>query len=90
MKPSTRFAKKTWRKVPKRNSVELKLPNKIGYTRCAICKEIISSSKRSLVKDKTGPAKSTIRANRPYGGYLCANCLKDRIIKQTKALSTEK
>lgn len=88
MKPSDRFTKKTWRKPPKNKSKGYKMPNKKGIDRCAICKGKINSSKSTLMRRSYGPAKSSIRSNRPYGGSICNQCLRDKIIKETRALST--
>ncbi len=86
MKPSERFAKKVWRKPPKKDSKGHKVPNKSGVGKCAICKQQISSSKSKLARRNFSPAKNTIRTNRPYGGYICTKCLKIQAIEQTRAL----
>ncbi|MGC9779084.1 MAG: hypothetical protein HZR80_07565 [Candidatus Heimdallarchaeota archaeon] len=86
MKPSERFAKKVWRKPPKSPSKGHKMPNKSGLGRCAICNEKITSSKRKLLRRNFSPAKSTVRSNRPYGGYICNKCLKHQAVKETRAL----
>ena len=89
MKPSERFAKKVWRKPPKNESKGHKVPNRSGISRCAICKSPIAGSKKKLARRNFSPAKSTIRANKPYGGYLCSSCLKNKAIVETRALATK-
>jgi len=87
MKPSDRFAKKVWRKPPKNKSKGHKMSNKTGKGICAICKQPMTSSKRRLARRNFSPAKSTTRANRPYGGYICNKCLKVQVIEQTRKLA---
>lgn len=89
MKPSERFAKKVWKKPPKNEAKGHKMPNKSGITKCAVCKSPIAGSKRKLLRKNYSPAKSTIRPNKPYGGYLCTSCLKKEAIKETRALAAE-
>ncbi|MHA1555499.1 MAG: hypothetical protein ACTSPM_01055 [Candidatus Heimdallarchaeota archaeon] len=88
MKPSERFAKKVWRKPPKKDPVGHKVPAKSGLGKCAICKKQITSTKRRLMKDNTKPTKSHTKTNRPYGGYLCTKCFRKQIIETNRA-STE-
>jgi large subunit ribosomal protein L34e len=87
MKPSERFAKKVWRKPPKNKSKGHKMPNKSGKGKCAICKLPMTSSKSKLARRNFSPAKSSTRANRPYGGYICTKCLKVQVIEQTRAIA---
>ncbi|NHJ84314.1 MAG: 50S ribosomal protein L34e [Asgard group archaeon] len=89
MKPSQRFAKKVWRKPPKEDSKGKTIPKKTGKTRCALCNAHINSAKRNLARRNYKPAKSTIRPNRPYGGYLCTKCLRIQIIKEARAQATK-
>ncbi len=86
MKPSDRFAKKVWRKPPKNDAKGMKTSNKTGSTKCAICKEIIPSSKKQLLRNSFKSAKSSIRTNKPYGGYICTKCLRQKAIEETRAL----
>ncbi|HUT82043.1 MAG TPA: hypothetical protein VMZ29_12655 [Candidatus Bathyarchaeia archaeon] len=86
MKPSERFAKRVWRKPPKSKAKTLKVSNKTGTAKCAVCKEIIPSSKQRLVRRNYSPAKSSIRTNKPYGGYICSKCLRQKAIDETIAL----
>ncbi|MBN1329594.1 MAG: hypothetical protein JXA54_08990 [Candidatus Heimdallarchaeota archaeon] len=86
MKPSERFAKRVWRKPPKNNAKTLRTSNKTGTAKCAICKEIIPSSKQRLLRKNFKPAKSSIRTNKPYGGHICNKCLRQKAIDGTRAL----
>jgi len=89
MKPSERFAKKVWRKPPKYKSKAHKVAQKTGNAYCAVCKGLISSSKKRLLRRNFSPAKSAIRTNKPYGGYLCTKCLRLKAIQETRALAVE-
>ena len=44
---------------------------KKGIPKCAICKKPLAGT----VRDPRDVPKSKKRPNRPYGGYLCAECL---------------
>lgn len=88
MKPSERFAKKIWRKPIKKDAKGYKIAKKTGLGRCAICKEIITSTKKKLLKDTFNSSKSSTRTNRAYGGYLCSKCFREQIIKNTRELET--
>ncbi|MBD3190933.1 MAG: hypothetical protein GF308_09830 [Candidatus Heimdallarchaeota archaeon] len=87
MKPDKRFEKKVWRKPPKAPSRGQSTPKKSGFGRCAICNKIINSSKRIKIKNSMNVPKSQVRTNRPYGGYLCHQCLRKEIIRKTQELS---
>lgn len=89
MKPSERFAKKVWRKPPKKDPKGHKVPVKSGLGKCAICKEQITSTKKRLMKNNTSPTKSHTRTNRPYGGYICTKCMRKQIIETNRELQTE-
>jgi len=88
MKPSERFAKKIWKKPIKKDAKGYKIAKKTGLGRCAICKEVISSSKKRLLKDSFNTTKSSTSTNRAYGGYLCTKCFRDQITKKTRELET--
>ena len=89
MKPSDRFAKKVWKKPPKEDTKGYKIAKKTGLGRCAICKGVINSRKKYLLKDKNKITSSDANTNRPYGGYLCSKCFREQIIKETQNLETE-
>jgi ribosomal protein L34E len=86
MKPNKRFAKKTWKKPPKNEAQGYVMAKKEGVARCAICKNVIASSKRRKIGKSFSKPKSTQRSNRPYGGYLCSSCLKAKTIEATQQL----
>ena len=89
MKPSERFTKKVWRKPPKKDAKGFKVKNKIGLTKCSVCKEIISSTKRRKAKDSFNVAKISSKTNRPYGGNVCTKCLRKLAIAETRKLESE-
>jgi len=50
---------------------ELPEAGKKGIPKCAICKKPLAGT----VRNPRDVPKSKKRPNRPYGGYLCAECL---------------
>ncbi|MFX0209236.1 MAG: 50S ribosomal protein L34e, partial [Candidatus Hodarchaeota archaeon] len=43
---------------------------------CEICKKALQGTPKARKSGIRGLSKSAKRPNRPYGGRLCANCLK--------------
>ncbi|MFW9924571.1 MAG: hypothetical protein ACFFDW_14920 [Candidatus Thorarchaeota archaeon] len=89
MRPSERFAKKVWKKPPKKEAKGFKISNKTGYGKCNICNEIITSSKKIHNRRMFNSSKSSSRTNRPYGGQICSSCLKQKIIEKTQELQEQ-
>ena len=57
---------------------------KSGGAICSKCKQNLKGGKLGLV------AKTERRAERAFGGYLCANCVKQKLITEARQLSFKK
>jgi large subunit ribosomal protein L34e len=79
-----RFKSRSWRRVkvktPKRliTHYERKKPKRAV---CAICKKELHGIPRAFPKELQSMAKTKKRPERPYGGYLCSECLR-KIMKE--------
>jgi len=87
----SRFKSKSYRRVSKRTP---KFGSKTVYTRkkhrkvvCAICGKEIHGLKRFLPSDLRKLAKSQKTIARPYGAYICSECL--RKLMKEKARSSK-
>ncbi|MEM2121580.1 MAG: 50S ribosomal protein L34e [Candidatus Woesearchaeota archaeon] len=79
-----RFKSRSWRRIkvrtPKRTIVRYtrKKPKKAV---CALCKKEIHGVPREFPKKLKSMAKTKKRPERPYGGYLCSECLR-KVMKE--------
>ncbi|MGB9748240.1 MAG: 50S ribosomal protein L34e [Candidatus Woesearchaeota archaeon] len=85
-----RFKSRSWRRVKVRTPKKLvthykrRKPKKIV---CALCKKEIHGVPREFPKKLQSMAKTKKRPERPYGGYLCSECL--RKLMKEKARKSE-
>jgi len=57
---------------------------KVSKLKCAECGKLLSGTpNKSSSKMKNMP-KTQKRPERPFGGYLCSNCMRKRIIKEAR------
>jgi large subunit ribosomal protein L34e len=71
-----------------RNIVHYDKISRPGDSRCSACGAVLSGVPRLTPSKMSDLAKSSKRPNRPYGGYLCPNCLASRI--RAKVLGEDK
>ena len=89
-----RFKSRSFRRVKKRTP---KSGVKTVYTRrepskakCAICGKELHGVKRALPTELKKYAKNKKRPSRPYGGYICASCLRKLMKEKARADSKNK
>ncbi len=85
-----RFKSRSFRRIAKRTP---KFGSKITFERrkprkavCAICGKEIHGVKNLLSKDLRKLAKSQRTVARPYGAYICSECLR-KLMKEKARLS---
>lgn len=50
-----------------------------GSAKCAVCKKTLQGVPKGTVSQIRKLPKTEKRPERPYGGYLCSNCMKKTI-----------
>ena len=87
-----RFKSRSFRRVktrtPKSKVKIVHTRRKPSKARCAICGKELHGVKRVLPSELKKYSKSQKRPSRPYGGYICASCL--RKLMREKARSDAK
>ncbi len=76
---------KVKRKTPGKKIVVHYKKKKPKIAKCAICKKPLHGIPRDVSKIRK-LAKSKKRPNRPYGGYLCSNCLKELLREKIRKM----
>lgn len=57
---------------------------KPGVAKCAVCKIELKGIPRLRPFKATNAPKSQKKNERPYGGFLCANCLKKKLKQEAR------
>jgi len=86
--PAPRFRSRSLRRVQRRmpggKVKRVYLARKPGTIRCALCgSELQGIPRLSRVKAKN-TAKSKKRPERPYGGFLCNKCAREKLKKEAR------
>ncbi|HJX05437.1 MAG TPA: 50S ribosomal protein L34e [Candidatus Nanoarchaeia archaeon] len=86
--PAPRFRSRSLRRVQRRmpggKVKRVYLARKPGVVRCAVCgAELQGIPRLSLVKAKN-ISKSKKRPERPYGGFLCNNCVREKLKQEAR------
>lgn len=80
----SRTLRRIYRKLPG-GSTQLRYEKrKPGYSSCAECGIILKGTKRMRTTKLQNTAKSCKRPSRPYGGYLCSKCSRNKIKEMTR------
>ncbi|MHA1594662.1 MAG: 50S ribosomal protein L34e [Candidatus Baldrarchaeia archaeon] len=78
----SRSAKKHFVRTPGGRVVIHYEKKKVDFAKCALCGKPLGGVPRLRPSELRKLPKSSRRPERPYGGYLCPNCL-SRKIKET-------
>jgi large subunit ribosomal protein L34e len=84
VKPSERFKKKTFKKLPGGKTVVRRKEARKGTPTCAICKENLKGTSYSPKLKK-----SERRPERPFGGYLCQECSEKVFVYKTRVMNED-
>lgn len=91
IQPQRTFSlKKVKVKTPGNKLVTHYIKRKPSLAKCAVCKKPLLGVPNILTYQLRALPKTQRRPERPYGGYLCASCLKKQIIEKTLDVKKEK
>lgn len=74
-------------KLPSQRVVLRKVKKKVGFPKCAVCKNPLHGVKRLRRSKLRKLAKTEKRPERPYGGYLCSKCMREIMKERARKIS---
>ena len=83
-KHKSRTFRKVFRKTPGNKVVTQYKKRKPSKAKCGMCGKTLSGTLTSSKSTMQNTAKTKKRPERPYGGVLCASCMKKVIIRKTR------
>jgi large subunit ribosomal protein L34e len=81
----SRTLKRKFTRVPSGESVIHYKRKKTSHHVCAECGALLGGIPRGTPRQIGKLSKSEKTVSRPYGGYLCAQCLKRKLIAEARA-----
>ena len=73
----TRLLKKRRMKLPGGRTTTHYKKKKVRKSKCAVCGKLLSGVPRLSPSEMRKLPKTQRRPERPYGGYLCSQCLQE-------------
>lgn len=87
--PAPRFRSRSLRRVqkvtPGGKTKKYYIERKPSLPKCAECGEELKGIPRMLGSEAKNAPKSSKRVSRAYGGFLCHNCLKQKLKAEIRA-----
>ena len=83
-KHKSKSLRKVFRRTPGNKVVVHYKKRKPNKARCAICGAVLKGVPRELPYKMRNLPKSKKRPSRPYGGYLCSKCARQKIIEEAR------
>ncbi len=74
-------------KLPSKRIVIRKRKKKPKAPKCAICKKPLHGIPRVRATELKKLAKSEKRVERPYGGYLCSECMREVMREKARKIA---
>ena len=83
-KHKSKRLRKVFRRTPGGRVVIQYRRKKPQKGKCARCGSVLNGVLREVPSKMSNMSKSKKRPSRPYGGYLCSKCAREKIIEEVR------